>query len=303
MKTARKGRMDRSKRLLILSIAVLTLFLLLAAGGVYVTMIRPDIGYGLRDTLFSQREPLALTGAAAEEDGFRSVSLENVRQGKEPGFSWQNSLWLVNAAHPLPEDAPLMLEEYQDTELLLDRSLFPELQNLLGDAKEQTGDKVYLMSTYRTRKEQETEYLQNPKLAARPGTSEHETGLALDVYVYQKAQREFITSRAGVWIQQHAHEYGFIIRYPFGKESVTGIAFEPWHLRYVGKPHAALMYANRWTLEEYIERLEKGTLYTMDGYSILRQDAENGMLRVPSDWENVVVSADNTGAYILACPE
>ncbi len=305
MKNARRGRGNRSRRLLIGSAVVLTLLLLLAAGGVYVTMARPDIGYGLWDTLFGKREPLALTEVddAAGTADFRTVSLEAIRQGDEPGFVYQNSLWLVNAAHPLPEDAPLMLEEYRDTGLSLDRSLFLALQNLLGDAGKETGDKVYLMSAYRTREEQEAEYFQNPKLAAQAGTSEHQTGLALDVYVYQKAQREFITSRAGVWIQQHAHEYGFIIRYPFGKQSITGIEFEPWHLRYVGKPHAALMYANRWTLEDYIERLEKGTFYTAAGYVFTRQEAENGMLRVPSDWENVVVSADNTGSYILTCQE
>ena len=88
MKNARRGRRNRSRRLLMGSAVVLTLLLLLAAGGVYVTMARPDIGYGLWDMLFGKREPLALTEVddAAGTTDFRTVSLEAIRQGDEPGF-------------------------------------------------------------------------------------------------------------------------------------------------------------------------------------------------------------------------
>ncbi len=290
----------RSHHLLFaLSIVFLLVLFLLAGGILYVTMARPDIGYGLRDSLFGRREPLALAEIRVEDTAMEPVPLAEIQEGKREGIRYQNSLWLVNTAHTLASDAELLLEEYKDTELLLDRSAAAGLQELLDQAQKATGDKVYLMSTYRTWEEQEEEYRNDPKLAAPAGASEHQTGLAIDLYVYQKAQREFITSKAGVWIQEHAHEYGFIIRYPFGKESVTGIAYEPWHIRYVGKPHAALMYANRWTLEEYVERLDPGRFYSAGGYAFTRQLPQDGALSVPADWENVTVSADNTGAYIL----
>ena len=298
MKKTRQTPAKRSRRLLIVSIAVLIPLFLLAGGLVYVTEIRPDIGYGLQDSLFRKREPLAL--AEISPNGTtQSISLADIQNGKAEGVAYQNSLWLVNTTYPLPDDAQTALTEYKDTELLLDRSAVRSLQELLEKAKEETGETVYLMSTYRTREEQEAEYLADPTVAAPAGTSEHQTGLAIDLYVYQKAQREFITSKAGVWIQDHAQEYGFIIRYPFGEKSVTGIGFEPWHIRYVGKPHAAMIYANRWTLEEYVEQLEHGKFYTVPGYGISRQTPQDGTLSIPTGWKNVTVSADNTGAYIL----
>ncbi len=71
--------------------------------------------------------------------------------------------------------------------------------------------------------------------SARPGHSEHQTGLALDVASQSCAVRAcFADTKAGRWVQKHAHSYGFIIRYPKGEQSVTGYVYEPWHLRYVG---------------------------------------------------------------------
>ena len=296
---ASAGRSRQPRLLLGISVLILILLCFLGGGLFFITSIRPDIGYGLQDTLFRKREPLAMDEIAVSESDTESVSLHDIREGKREDILYQNSLWLINAEYPLAEDAALMLTEYKDTGLLIDSSAVQSLQELLAAAEAQTGDRVYLMSTYRSWQEQEQEYQSDPKLAVPAGTSEHQTGLAIDLYVYQKAQREFITAKAGVWIQEHAHEYGFLIRYPFGKQAVTGVSYEPWHIRYVGKPHAALMYANRWTLEEYVEQLEAGRFYTCQGYGFSRQEAQDGRLQLPQGWKNVTVSADNTGAYIL----
>ncbi|WP_410864249.1 SH3 domain-containing protein, partial [Peribacillus sp. SIMBA_075] len=90
--------------------------------------------------------------------------------------------------------------------------------------------------------------------SALPGTSEHETGLAIDVTGGNgkcAAEDCFGGTKEAKWLQAHADDYGFIIRYPKGKESVTGYKYEPWHLRYVGKPIAQTIMSQGLTLEEY----------------------------------------------------
>jgi D-alanyl-D-alanine carboxypeptidase len=92
------------------------------------------------------------------------------------------------------------------------------------------------------------------KLAARPGYSEHQTGLAMDVSTTQLGCRigSFGASKASKWIAANAWQYGFVVRYPNGKTAITGYVWEPWHLRYVGIDLAANMKAkNMATLEEY----------------------------------------------------
>jgi D-alanyl-D-alanine carboxypeptidase len=89
----------------------------------------------------------------------------------------------------------------------------------------------------------------------RPGASEHQTGLALDVSTTGKLDQAFGQTQAGQWLSANAHRFGFIIRYPRSKTRITHITYEPWHLRYAGIPHAAVMYENDWTLEEYVKHL------------------------------------------------
>ncbi|MCL2570952.1 MAG: M15 family metallopeptidase [Defluviitaleaceae bacterium] len=84
-----------------------------------------------------------------------------------------------------------------------------------------------------------------------PGASEHQTGLALDVTVAGDLTQAFAETKAGEWLSQNSHRFGFIIRYPQTKTDITHIIYEPWHLRYVGIPHAQIMYENNLTLEEY----------------------------------------------------
>lgn len=90
------------------------------------------------------------------------------------------------------------------------------------------------------------------KWSARPGHSEHQTGLALDVGVKNEySLGKFENSREFTWMKEHAHLYGFILRYPKGKEYITGYGYEPWHYRYVGVETATYIYENEITFEEY----------------------------------------------------
>lgn len=93
------------------------------------------------------------------------------------------------------------------------------------------------------------------RISARPGTSEHQTGLAMDVTaasVGYDLNENFANTKEGRWVAKQAHKYGFIVRYPKGKETITGYAYEPWHLRYVGKDAAREMYDKGLTLEQYL---------------------------------------------------
>jgi D-alanyl-D-alanine carboxypeptidase len=114
-------------------------------------------------------------------------------------------------------------------------------------------------SGYRTREEQEAIFAAITNgTAARPGESEHETGLAFDVTVMGGSGEDFGSTPQFEWLSQHCADFGFIIRYPQGREEVTGYPYEPWHYRYVGKPHAQTIMAENLTLEQYLEKMAAG---------------------------------------------
>ena len=87
------------------------------------------------------------------------------------------------------------------------------------------------------------------KYVAVPGGSEHQTGLALDI---GNRSNSFISSNEAEWLAENAYKYGFIIRYPEGKEKITGVNYEPWNIRYVGEEIAEEIYGSGMTLEEYL---------------------------------------------------
>lgn len=89
--------------------------------------------------------------------------------------------------------------------------------------------------------------------SARPGHSEHQTGLAIDVEGSNKSYDDFEDAIEFNWMKENAHKYGFILRYPKGKEAITGFKYEPWHYRYVGLDIAKEIYQKNITLEEYIK--------------------------------------------------
>jgi LAS superfamily LD-carboxypeptidase LdcB len=95
-------------------------------------------------------------------------------------------------------------------------------------------------------------------VVARPGTSEHHVGLAVDILGsgYYSLEQSFENTAAFKWLKAHCAEYGFILRYPKEKEHITGVIYEPWHYRYVGVDVAKEIMSRNITLEEYLE--EKG---------------------------------------------
>ena len=120
------------------------------------------------------------------------------------------------------------------------------------------GVKLNIISGFRSYCYQEKIYNQYIKefgvektntFSAKPGHSEHQTGLAIDIC---EDSDKFINTKEDKWLQKNAYKFGFIIRYPKGKEQITGYKYEPWHLRYVGKKHAKKIYEKQLTLEEYL---------------------------------------------------
>ena len=130
--------------------------------------------------------------------------------------------------------------------------------NQLSEAAAEEGLDIYLSSGFRSFDEQNSIYnnyvdaygqASADTFSARPGYSEHQTGLAIDVNTIDDS---FDGTPEAVWLANHAHEYGFIIRYPKGKEGITGYKYEPWHIRYLGVEKATEVYNSGLTLEEFL---------------------------------------------------
>ena len=133
----------------------------------------------------------------------------------------------------------------------------------MAEAARAEGLSVVLSSGYRSYATQT--YLFNRKAAqygeevaqtivARPGTSEHQTGLCCDITdrYYEMKDASLENTQMYKWMSAHCHEFGFIVRFPKGKEDVTGIIYEPWHFRYVGADAAAYIMEHDLTLEEFL---------------------------------------------------
>jgi LAS superfamily LD-carboxypeptidase LdcB len=130
----------------------------------------------------------------------------------------------------------------------------------LVDAAAADGYRIWTVSPYRSYDRQEAIYNSYVRwhgreeadtYSARPGWSEHQTGLAVDVAVRGQSYGDFEGTPECEWMRGHAHEFGFILRYGEGAEYITGYMYEPWHYRYVGVEAATYIYENDLTFEEY----------------------------------------------------
>ncbi|CAM2362088.1 D-alanyl-D-alanine carboxypeptidase family protein [Listeria seeligeri] len=139
-------------------------------------------------------------------------------------------------------------------------------------AANKDGYKLFAVSGYRSYKRQQEVFqaevnskgdTKAREAVAYPGTSEHQTGLAMDISSESQSYElteAFGTTPEGKWLEENAHNYGFILRYMKGREDITKYQYESWHYRYVGKDAATIIYENNWTLEEFfnhVKALEK----------------------------------------------
>ena len=232
----------------------------------------------------------------------------------------QGNFILVNKEHPLavrPESG--QLRTFGSTGIPLEKKTALVLENLFGALG--CHSSLLLVSGYRTKAGQEEIYSSSlkengpdftRKYVALPDCSEHQTGLAADLALNRRPV-DFLRPyfpREGICQSFRAKmaSYGFIERYPEGKEQITGIAPEPWHFRYVGMPHASLMEQHGFCLEEYLEYL---TGFPAEGkhlniqiqnqaFEIFWQKLEEEPLQVqlPAD-APFLVSGTNTGGCIF----
>jgi len=144
------------------------------------------------------------------------------------------------------------------------------------------------------------------------GHSEHHTGLAIDIVPTLQMRPGPLseqldgTTESERWLIDNAWRYGLILRYPEGKTDITGIAFEPWHFRYVGSPHAYYMWHYEIVLEEYLQLLrERGSLTIESSgrtYEVAYDPAIDGIVYLPSGM-NFALSSDNRGGYVITAWE
>lgn len=185
-------------------------------------------------------------------------------------------LLLINKQHSIPDGYEFPLGDIQTMKgtMHCDARIIDDLLNMLQDAKE---DNIILRicSPYRDLAYQEVlfnkkikfymnrgmSYMEAYQLGSRvvavPAASEHRLGLALDIVsdTYTNLDEGFADTPAGIWLAENSYKYGFILRYPKGKEDITGIDYEPWHFRYVGVDAAAVITEEGITLEEFWEEL------------------------------------------------
>ncbi len=109
-------------------------------------------------------------------------------------------------------------------------------------------------SKFKTREECEKYVL---TFSTKPGTSEHQSGLCLDMHNISSAEVTFAQKPEAKWLAENCYRFGFILRYPEDKTEITGITFEPWHFRFVGREYATQMHEKNMCLEEYMEYLGK----------------------------------------------
>lgn len=173
-------------------------------------------------------------------------------------------LVLVNKYNKLPDDyeAKDLVQidsKYTVADMYLNKRAKEPFEEMCTDAKS-VNMIIKAVSTYRTKEYQEKLYNDYVKTngfkyaenySARPRYSEHETGLAVDVRGGLSGYTLFENTEEYKWVQQNAHNYGFIIRYQKEKESITGYHYESWHLRYVGKEVATYIYEHNITFDEY----------------------------------------------------
>lgn len=181
-----------------------------------------------------------------------------------------------NLSYPFTDDMELVsvydsknaFYKVKDLNVTLHKSVMEPLNDMLKEFQNHyKSSGITIISGHRTYDYQESLYQQKiaedgeieaMKWVAQPGGSEHHTGYALDFGLYNKGRSEpYIGTGPYSWINENSHYYGFIVRYPEEKSELTGIEYEPWHFRFIGKPHSYIIYKYNMCMEEYIDYLKQ----------------------------------------------
>lgn len=258
MKTAVRRRTSPLSTLLVLALLLFSAGLL--AGWAGASVLAQAGQKPLSNTVSASAQPLPASTPIPASD--KPASAPN-------GAEWY--LLLVNFETPLPEDfdTPELIQLRNGHSI--DSRAYPALQRMMDDCRA-AGLQPLICSSYRSEETQQRLFekeVQNwqsqgcsqeeaeeqaTRWVARPGTSEHQTGLAVDIVdisyqILDQGQEDTAVQR---WLIAHCAEYGFILRYPTDKSAFTGVGYEPWHYRYVGIEAAREIMDGGLCLEEYI---------------------------------------------------
>lgn len=248
-------------------------------------------------------------GKLLGEDPLRMAKETDIEaeEDEEEEEVWEEDLpddWnliLVNRTHPLPDDFEVELKSIGGGHKI-DARAYDDYIDMVKAARKD-GAYIYVTSSYRTMDKQislhETKieegvmmnysYAEAKERAAEvvavPGTSEHQAGLALDFVSaeYRRLDEKQEKTKGFQWLKENCYDYGFILRYPNGKTEVTGIIYEPWHFRYVGKEAALEIKKSGQTLEEYLGAIpiSKGTPVEYDSSMAETKKQPSGRQVVP----------------------
>lgn len=216
-------------------------------------------------------DPSSSKGSTEQDQNSDGSSEKGPSEDQKP-LPW--NLILVNPSNKLPEGFEVKLTELSNGHAIDERA-YPDLQQMMDDARAE-GLSPLICSSYRTMEKQiklytklvqkyqnegmskEQAQIEASKWIAVPGTSEHQSGLAVDIVAtsYQLLNKEQENTAEQKWLMANCYKYGFILRYPEDKTEVTGIGYEPWHYRYVGKEAAQEIFERKICLEEYLATLE-----------------------------------------------
>ena len=216
------------------------------------------IAYSDKNPEISLTEVIALVNVHRDQDYYENMEVTDTSKG---------NTMLVNKYNALSKDYEVedlktisKTYSYGDNKKL-NKEAYDAFISLADDAKKE-GYTILIVSSYRTYQDQEDVWKdykasfgtkKADAYAARAGSSEHETGLAIDVADYNDKNDKFEATESFKWMQTNAHKYGYILRYPKGKENITGYSYEAWHYRYVGIDTATKVYNEGITYDEYYE--------------------------------------------------
>lgn len=216
------------------------------------------IAYSDKNPEISLTEVIALVNVHRDQDYYENMEVTDTSIG---------NTMLVNKYNALSKDYEVedlktisKTYSYGDNKKL-NKEAYDAFISLADNAKKE-GYTILIVSSYRTYQDQEDVWKdykasfgtkKADAYAARAGSSEHETGLAIDVADYNDKNDKFEATESFKWMQTNAHKYGYILRYPKGKENITGYSYEAWHYRYVGIDTATKVYNEGITYDEYYE--------------------------------------------------
>jgi zinc D-Ala-D-Ala carboxypeptidase len=227
---------------------------------------------------------------------------------------YQGNLLLINRKYPVRQESVksdiINLSKHSElingygllnTDIYLSKEIAQKFSEMVNAAAKEGVSHFIINSGYRDFGEQSVLYQEMGDDYALPaGYSEHNSGLSLDV---GSSLTKMDRAPEGKWLKENAWKYGFILRYPKDKTDVTGIQYEPWHIRYVGFPHSAIMKEKNFALEEYIDFLkeQKSITTTIDHqvYKIFYYPiSENTTIPVPANGQ-YEISGNNMDGVIV----